>query len=229
MSDICKNVSIFEGTIFFVDMKRFAKIVALICLLLCCATSRFAASAAPGLRTEWGFTAGIKHPFAKFHMGDSTADLSSKTGFTLGFHMALRIGGMFAVQPEIEFSHLKINISDPAMNFASAVKCNTLQIPILASVKLGVFRINAGPVFTVMDDPSYADRNGEKVMFGRIYPTISYTIGVSVLVVKHLYIDARFSGQFNSTDNFLSYDAAMPGVDFQMNMRSIQLKVGYIF
>ena len=80
-----------------------------------------------------------------------------------------------------------------------------------------------------MDDPSYADRNGEKVMFGRIYPTISYMIGVSVLVVKHLYIDARFSGQFNSTDNFLSYDAAMRGVDFQMNMRSIQLKVGYIF
>ncbi len=210
-------------------MKRFAKIVVVVCFALCGIASHSRVMAAPGLRTEWGITAGLKHPFAKFHMGESTAELSSKTGFSLGLHMALRIGGMFAIQPEIEFSHLKININDPAMNFTSAVACNTLQIPVLASVKLGAFRINAGPVFTVMDNPSYGDRNGEKVMFGRIYPTISYTIGVSVLIVKHLYIDARFSGQFNATENFLSYDAAMQGIDFKMNMRAVQLKVGYIF
>lgn len=198
-------------------------------MMLCCAIKPMEAKAAPGLRTEWGVTAGVLHSFGKFHTGIPTAELKAKTGFSLGLHMALRIGGIFAVQPEIQFSHFKININDSAADFASAVKCNTLQIPVLASVKLGVLRINAGPVFTVMDNPTYADRNGEKVMFGRIYPTISYAVGLSVLVAKHLYIDARFMSRFNATENFLSYDAAMQGVDFKITMHAVQLKLGYIF
>lgn len=187
------------------------------------------AKGVPGLRTEWGLTAGVTHPFAKFHTEIPTAELKAKTGITVGLHMALRIGGVFAVQPEINFSHFKINIQDKAASFTSEIKSNTLQIPVLASVKLGFLRLNAGPVFTLMDNPTYLDRNNEKVMFGRIYPTITYAVGVSLLLVKHLYIDARFMSRFNSTENFLSYDAEMEGVDFKTNMHTLQIKIGYVF
>lgn len=187
------------------------------------------AKGVPGLRTEWGITAGALVPFAKFHTEMPTAELKAKTGFTLGLHMALRIGGIFAIQPEINYSYFKINMNDSAVGFSSVAKSNTLQIPVLASVKLGFLRLNAGPVFTLMDNPTYKDLNGEKVMFGRIYPTITYTVGVSVLIAKHLYLDARFMSRFNSTENFLSYDSAMPGIDFKTNMHTLQLKVGFIF
>ena len=94
---------------------------------------------------------------------------------------------------------------------------------------MAFFRINVGPVLTLMDNPSYKDRNGEKVMFGRLYPTVSYAAGVGVCLLNHFLIDLRFVSRFNKTTNYLSYDAATDGTEFKTTTHSVQLKVGFLF
>ena len=198
--------------------------------LVALSTSASAKSRGVGsLRTEWGLTAGLSYPVARFDMNGSTASLSAKLGFSVGAHMALRFGEVFAIQPEINFMHSKIAISDPTQHFSSTIRCNTLQMPILFSFKWSKFRFHLGPVVTILDDPWYADRAGEKVMFGRLYPTVSYAVGMSLCLWQRLLIDARFSSRFNTTTNFLSYDTVSPGTDIKSTLHHLQLKVGVLF
>ena len=72
-------------------------------------------------------------------------------------------------------------------------------------------------------------KNGEKVMFGRLYPTVSYAAGVGVCLLNHFLIDLRFVSRFNKTTNYLSYDAATDGTEFKTTTHSVQLKVGFLF
>ena len=182
----------------------------------------------PGIRTELGVVAGMHYPVANFSMGSSTATLKANPGFTAGLHMGLRLVGILGIQPEIIYSHNKINLTDKALNFSSHITCNTVQVPVLVSLRLALVRFNIGPVFTVMDNPSFADRNGEKALFGRLNPTVSYSAGVSVCLFKHLLIDARVMSGFKATENCLSYEMGNENY-IKTTSLNAQLKVGFIF
>ena len=202
-------------------------IVILVALLI--GVTAYAGGGVPGVRTEWGVVAGVHHPLAKFNMGSSTAELKANTGFAAGVHMGLRIVGILGIQPEIIYSYNKIALTDEPQKFKSDIKCNTLQVPVLVSLKFGLVRLNVGPVFTLMDNPTYLDRKGEKVMFGRLYPTVSYSAGVSVCLLRRLLIDARVGGGFKAVENCLSYDIAAEGEYIKTTMFNAQLKVGILF
>lgn len=202
-------------------------IVILVALLI--GVTAYAGGGAPGVRTEWGVVAGVNHPLARFNMGDSSAELKANTGFTAGLHMGLRIVGILGVQPEILYSYNKIALTDEKQKFKTDIKCNTLQVPLLVSLKAGLVRFNVGPVFTLMDNPTYLDRKGEKVMFGRVYPTVSYSAGVRVCLFRHLLVDARVGGGFKAMENCLSYDIAAEGEYIKTTMFNAQLKVGILF
>ena len=181
------------------------------------------------MRTEFGIVAGVNQPFVRADMGQSTAALKAKTGFTAGLQMGLRLAGVIGVQPEILYSSYRIGVTDQKQNFTTDIKCNSLQIPVLLSLRLALVRINIGPVFTVMDNPTYLDRGEEKVMFGRLYPTVSYSAGVSVCFLKKLVVDARVSSGVKSMENFLSYDAKQQGNTIKTTTINAQLKVGVLF
>lgn len=202
-------------------------IVILVALLI--GATAYAGGGVPGVRTEWGVVAGVNHPLAKFDMGGSKANLKANTGFVAGLHMGLRIVGILGIQPEILYSYNKIALTDEAQKFKTDIKCNTLQVPVLVSLKVGLVRFNVGPVFTLMDNPTYLDRKGEKVMFGRVYPTVSYSAGVSVSLFRRLLIDARVGGGFKAMENCLSYDIAAEGDYIKTTMFNAQLKVGVLF
>ncbi len=202
-------------------------IVILVALLI--GATAYAGGGVPGVRTEWGVVAGVHHPLAKFNMGSSTAELKANTGFAAGVHMGLRIVGILGIQPEIIYSYNKIALTDEPQKFKADIKCNTLQVPVLVSLKFGLVRLNVGPVFTLMDNPTYLDRKGEKVMFGRLYPTVSYSAGVSVSLLRRLLIDARVGGGFKAVENCLSYDIAAEGEYIKTTMFNAQLKVGILF
>ena len=205
-------------------MKRLLLI--LTAFLLC--GNAFAKSPIPGVRTEWGVVAGVNYMAPKFTMGDSSASLKANPDFSAGIHMGLRIIGILGIQPEVIYSYNKIGIEDDKVNFVSDIKCNTLQVPVLLSLKLALVRFNIGPVFTVMDNPTYLDRSGEKVMFGRLNPTLSYTAGVSVCLFKHLLIDARVTSGFKTVENCLSYDISHDQY-IKTTMFNAQLKIGVLF
>ena len=150
-------------------------------------------------------------------------------GFTAGLHMGLRLAGILGVQPEILYSRNKIALDDTKQNFSTDIECNSVQIPLLLSLKLALVRFNVGPVFTVVDNPTYLDRVGEKVMFGAINPGISYAAGVSVCLFKHFLVDARVSSGFKKVENFISYDAKQAGYTIKSMTFNAQLKVGVLF
>lgn len=181
------------------------------------------------LSTEWGVSAGVSYPISNFDVGDSSASLSTKLGFSATAHMTLNIGKVFSIQPEVVYQYSKISVSDSAADFTTDIKCNTLQMPILFMARISAVRIFAGPVITIMDDPWYADRNGEKALFGSVYPTFCYTVGIGVRLFNRLLIDARFTSRFNPTNNFLSYDASSKGYDIKSTIHHAQLKVGVLF
>lgn len=203
------------------------------CLLLIVAAmvcfGAFARGGVPGVRTEWGVVAGVDHPMAKFSMGQSSAQLNAKTGFAAGLHLGLRIVGVLGIQPEILYSHNRILLNDQAKGFDSVIRCNRVQIPLLVSLKFGFFRINAGPVLTVMDNPIYTDFNNERVFFGATYPTISYAAGVAVSLFDRLLIDARVQSGFKAMENCLSYGAKAQTEYIKTTMFNAQLKVGILF
>lgn len=187
------------------------------------------AQSAPRLRMEWGLTAGVSYPFAKFEGEGLTARFSPKLGYSAGLHMALKFSDTFAIQPEIVYTYSKIDIRDEEQDFSSAIKSNTIQVPLLFSLRFSKFRVNAGPVITLMDNPTYADRRGEKTLFGRLHPTVSYAVSVGVCLFDHLLIDARFMSRFNSLENYLSYDAAHEGTYLTTKAHYVQLRLGYLF
>lgn len=184
----------------------------------------------PRIRTEWGIVAGVSYPWMKYDLPEgSAATLNAKMGYSAGLHIGIQFGNTFAIQPELIYTYSTIRVNDPSAEFNTKIKANTLQVPILFSFRMAFFRINVGPVLTLMDNPSYKDRNGEKVMFGRLYPTVSYAAGVGVCLLNHFLIDLRFVSRFNKTTNYISYDAATDGTEFKTTTHSVQLKVGFLF
>ena len=188
-----------------------------------------AGAGVPGMRTEFGIVAGVNQPFMRADMGQSTAALQAKTGFAAGLQMGLRLAGVVGIQPEIIYSSNKIALGDEKKNFSTDIKSNALQVPVLLSLRLAVVRFNIGPVFTVMDNPTYLDKSGEKVMFGRLHPTVSYAVGVSAVLLRKLVVDARVSSGVKSMENFLSYDAKQQGNTIKTTTINAQLKVGVLF
>lgn len=182
------------------------------------------------LSTEWGFVAGVSYPWMKSEIPDvPTFHIQPKMGLSAGFHMALRFDNTFALQPELIYNYSPIRISDPSAKFSSRVKAQSLQVPVLLSVRVSIVRFNVGPVITLVDNPVYNDRSGDRVMFGRIYPTFSYTVGAGVHVLRHLLIDLRYNGRFNKSTNFVSYDSSHDGFEFRTSTHNVQLKIGYLF
>lgn len=205
------------------------KLLTLIALIVVISVTKEAV-AQTRLRTEWGFVAGASYPISKFDMGESEATIKTRLGWSGGLHMALKFGETFAIQPEIIYTYAKIDLSEIDKKFATEMNTNTLQIPLLFSLRFGsVFRLNAGPVLTVMDNPTYNDRNNEKVMFGRLYPTVSYAVGIGLCLWKHFLIDLRAMSRFNATTNYISYDIKSEGQEIKSTIHNIQLRVGYIF
>lgn len=177
------------------------------------------------VRTEWGLTAIAYHNTIK--LDSSAADITAKPrlGYGLGLHMGLKIGNFFAIQPEINYERSKINITaggTKANNFK--IECSSLDIPVFASLRLfNLVRINAGPVFTVMNNCYYLDSKNEKQIFGSTRPTFGYSAGVAVALLRRYMIDLRYTSYLQSS--FYNLE----GREFGGKTQTISLKLGYIF
>jgi len=175
------------------------------------------------LRTEWGITAGAHYTGMKLFEANKLS-IKPRIGYDAGIHMALRFGEAIAIQPELYYSYTAADISVDSADRATRIKSHAVEMPITVSIRiLSPLRINIGPVFNLMNNTSYIDRDGEKQMFGNIRPTFGYTAGVSVCVIRKLLIDARFVGQFKNTLHDFE------GREFRIGSYYAGLKLGYLF
>ena len=192
-------------------------------ILLCCLLAGLSASAQlPRARVEWGVLGGVNVP--DYSTSDDYGSIKNKLGWHLGIMTAVKVGIM-AVEPQILYVRqgLRIRTTDgESLNLCS----NSIDVPVLASLRvLHPVRIYVGPVFTVMNDCKQKS-GGDLLDFGRIRPTMSYTIGAGVVLLRHLLVDLRYNGQFRS-----KHDVVLPDGSELDKLRTynVALSIGYIF
>ena len=209
----------------------------------------YKASGVPKVTTEFGLGVGARYNI--FDVIPLSADFSPRMsmhwsgGAALQFR--LNIGRTFGIQPEISYARNYLEITDHQDGKEikpKPVKSNIVQIPMLLSLRAAMFRFNAGPVFTLMDETSYPLALGEDIQHmpvGRLYPTVTYAAGISVKLGQYVILDVRYADQFRGkwTEELdkrenqwvwtLDQNKQPTAQTFRTYCRSIQLRFGVVF
>lgn len=179
-------------------------------------------AAAQPVKVEWGVVAGVNVPDYTTNMERS--DIKNKLGWQAGVVAALKIG-WFSVDPQILYVRQGLRIR-PEGGEELNLKSNSIDVPVLATFRpIRFVRIFAGPVFTVMNDCKQKT-GGEKVDFGRIRPTMSYSVGAGVTLFRHLLVDLRYNGQFKAKTDVVLPDGSRMD---KLRTYNVALNVGYLF
>ena len=194
----------------------------LLSVLFAAAAVLSAVAQRPRTRVEWGIVGGINIPDYTTNM-DKT-DVKNKLGWQAGIVTAVNLGA-FAVEPQILYVRQGLRIR-PEGGKEINLKSNSIDVPVLASFRLlNPVRIYAGPVFTVMNDCKQKS-GGDLLDFGRVRPTLSYTVGAGVVLMRHLLIDLRYNGQFRSKHEVVLPDGSQ--LD-KLRTYNVALSFGYLF
>ena len=196
---------------------------------------------APKVSTEFGLSAGARYniqfgvtPTCK----EFTPVIKMPASFVAALQFRLNIGRSFGIQPEIAYTRNFIKISDKQYGKDIKPKSNIVQIPMLLSFRIAMFRFNAGPVFTLMDENTYQLPIGDDIQqmhLGRLFPTVTYAAGVSIKLGKVSIIDIRYADQFMDTKSENQWvwtldTAKQPAAQtFRTNCRSVQVRYGVVF
>lgn len=221
----CRSLHLLHAVGFVVcntfERKKEMKRTILLTLLLA-ATAWGAMAQRPRTRVEWGVIGGINVPDYTTNM--KATEIRNKCGWQAGIVTAVNLGA-FAIEPQILYVRQGLRIR-PEGSGELNLKSNSIDVPVLVSLRLlNPVRIYAGPVFTVMNDCKRKD-GGDLLDFGRVRPTMSYTVGAGVVLLRHLLIDVRYNGQFRA-----KHEVVLPDGRQLDKLRSynVALSVGYLF
>lgn len=211
--------------------------------------SRFSTSSSTrkpvSVTTEFGLGVGARYnwlyvqPLSEGFVPKMSMQFSG--GAALQFR--LNIGRSFGFQPEISYARTKLKIEDASGRglYNTKVESNIVQIPMLLSFRIAMFRLNFGPVFTLMDSPTYQlpsvdePNTIKKEPIGAIYPAVTYAAGISVKFCKILMIDVRYADQFKGRKEpnvfywTLDKNKQSEAWQFRTRTQSVQLRFGVVF
>ncbi|HJC16734.1 porin family protein [uncultured Alistipes sp.] len=174
------------------------------------------------IRVEWGLMGGVNVP--DFTTSMSKTEIKNKLGWQAGIMTAVNFGAV-AIEPQILYVRQGMRVRTEGEAEVN-IKSNSIDVPVLASLRLlRPLRIYVGPVFTVLNDCKQKS-GGDLLDFGRVRPSVSYTVGAGITLLRHLYIDLRYNGQFSSKK-----DVPLPNDRMMDKLRSysVALSVGYLF
>ena len=196
----------------------------------------------PRVTTEFGLGIGARYNF--FDVIDMKGAFSPNITMNLSYGAALQfrlnIGRTFGIQPEISYAYSTVKLKGGEIGSTIKAKSNLVQIPFLLSFRIAIVRINFGPVFTVMDNPSYmlpdlTEDSIKTCYLGNLYPAVTYAAGLSFKLPKNMMIDVRYADQFKDikkVNEFLwTLDANKQSepITFRTRTRSVQLRFGLVF
>lgn len=140
--------------------------------------------------------------------GDVSYTIDKAKGATYGFHggVFLRLGMAKAfLQPELLFStrtneYTVTNIQEDLESLESQ-KFNKLDLPVMAGVRFGPLRINAGPAASLLiNSPGDLIRDpGFSTMYSRM--TFGYQAGLGLDLFDKLTFDIRYEGSLKKYQN----------------------------
>ncbi|MDE5624191.1 MAG: PorT family protein [Alistipes sp.] len=184
--------------------------------------SAAAAAAAQPLKGEWGVMAGINVPDYTTNM--ASTDIKNKLGWQAGIVTSLKFGWV-SLDPQIFYVRQGLRIK-PEGSDEIDLKSNSVDVPVLVAFRpIRFLRIFAGPVFTVVNSCKEKSE-GDRYDFGRVRPTLSYSVGAGVTVLKHLTVDLRYNGQFKAKSEVVLPDGRQ--LD-KLRTYNVALNVGYLF
>lgn len=199
----------------------------------------------PKVTTEFGLGVGARYNWFKVHPISEvfTPNISMRMSYGAALQFRLNIGRSFGIQPEISYAHSRIKIEDKNnLSEPLKVKSNIVQIPLLLSFRIAMFRINFGPVFTLMDENNYdlpkiegEEEIIQQMPMGRMFPRVTYAAGISVKFARCMMLDVRYADQFTDIKSENAYiwtldTAKQPEAQrFRTSSRSVQVRLGYVF
>lgn len=204
-------------------MKKF------LCIMLLAAatvTTSKAQSLSDLIPIEFGIKAGINT--VNVDVKDVSSALfyaDARTGYHFGAMARLSILGLF-VQPELLYNSNKIKyvLNDSGTYQDYDYRINTIDVPVMAGVKIGLVRLGAGVNFTLYD-------NTDGFLFNESSPlakeTISsYLLGAGVQLWG-LNFDARYVHSFKDTEQTIVIESQT--ITPSISRSSYQFSVGYMF
>lgn len=176
----------------------------------------------PRTKIEWGLIGGFNIPDFTTNVGST--NIKNKLGWQAGIITAVNFGA-FAVEPQILYVRQGLRIR-PEGGKELNLKSNSIDVPVLVSLRLlHPVRIFAGPVFTVMNDCK--QKSGEGLLnFSNVRPTMSYTVGAGVELMRHMLIDLRYNGQFRGKPDVILPDGTK--LD-KLRSYNFSISFGYLF
>ncbi len=167
------------------------------------------AAAASAQRVEMGVRAGISSQDLQLKASDVMTE--SKMGWHLaavsrlrlvGFGDGLLGAGLF-LQPEIVYSQNGYRMQedrrsdDVVARSSGRIRMQTVDIPVLLSLKVSIVRVQAGPVFNVLNNYSSVSGNLE---LDPSRSSVGYALGASV-DIGAFTLDGRYHGEFKELKN----------------------------
>lgn len=165
-------------------------------VLIICAMALFSGGVFAAGPMEFGLKAGVNSAnfdFNRHYLGESYYAFSkARTGYHAGAWMRVGLAGMF-VQPEFlyNWNRYDMNVLKETQQATSKIRVQTLEVPVLAGWKLLFLRLNAGPVFNLMNKTSHS--GGKVQNADMLKPSVSYTAGFG-LDIARVSLDLRYNG-----------------------------------
>jgi hypothetical protein len=156
----------------------------------------------------------------------------SVMGYHIGLQTRIKLA-MVYVQPEIYWNAgggtVEKIADDPSLDAIYDVRFSRIDIPVLAGVKLGPLRINAGPVGTITVS---SDSNGLEELhesFESLGTTMGFGFQAGIgLGLSKISLDARYEG---SLTKYLGDEVTIGGNPYTLDARPSQwiLSLGFWF
>ncbi len=154
---------------------------------------------------KMGIKAGITAQTANLsgpNLPDYNLSTNARIGGQVGAFARINLL-LFHIQPELIYSMNRYDLeATPTANFlprsTSVVKQNSLDVPVLFGFKLLMFRINAGPVFNIMNEGSVKMKDDITHAVNYTKSSVSYALGLGLDLDK-VGIDVRYNGQFKKS------------------------------
>ena len=210
------------------------KVICVVALALMSASSTFALSP-----IKMGLKAGITAQTAKLNhsqLKDYSLSTNSRVGGQIGAFARLNLL-LFHIQPELIYSMNRYELTATpssiiARESSSVVKQNSLDVPVLFGMKFLIFRVNAGPVFNIMNEGSVRIEDDIKHSVDYLKSSVSYALGVGIDLDK-VSIDLRYNGQFKKSTQSIAI-GELSGIsgnsgDFKSSYGNWAFTLGYAF
>lgn len=170
---------------------------------------------------EVGVMAGINVP--GYSTDVAAADVRNRMGWQAGLFTSVKLG-LVSIDPQLFYVYQKFRLR--ADDETYRLKARSVDLPVTVSLRpLPLLRLYAGPVVTLSDNCRRMG-GGHTQKIDRVRSTISYTAGVAVKPLRHLFFDLRYNGQFRRRkhvdlrDGYRLHD---------LDSYSVALNVGYLF